>query len=197
MSMRVDRNGKVVVRVPLTVSEEAVNAFIAKHQAWIDKQVARRADHPHFHDGDTVELLGRVVTVASGTRAKLVGETLFLPQNGREEALVSLLRRITRERMKRYLDEMCRIGGFTYTALSVTSARGRWGSCSSKKGISFSFRTAFLPDALVEYLAVHELCHTRQMNHSTKFWSEVRRILPDYAARRAALKRYHWAMDCL
>jgi len=73
--------------------------------------------------------------------------------------------------------------------ISIRAQRSRWGSCSSKKTLSFNVRLALLPIELVEYVVVHEVCHLREMNHSPAFWKLVETAIPDYRKRRAALQR--------
>lgn len=197
MSLSVSREGKVVVRAPYAVSEKHISDFVTRHQRWLQKRLSQHAAVPTFADGEKIPICGVEYTIATGKSTKLAGDILYLPLEGREKALISLLRRITRARMKEQLARICADHGLSYTKLTVTSARGRWGSCSAKRHISFTFRTAFLPDALAEYLAAHELCHTLHMDHSKAFWREVERIVPDYASRRRELKQYLWAMNCL
>ena len=87
--------------------------------------------------------------------------------------------------------------GFTFGTVRISSARGRWGSCSQKGTISYSFRTAFLSQYEAEYIAVHELCHTRHMNHSAVFWAEVAKILPDYLQIRKGIREKGVVMQWL
>lgn len=198
MSLSVTREGKAVVRAPRSVSMAQIRRFVSRHETWLKRHMAERSTPaPTFCDGERIPVCGIVCTIATGARARIDKTTLYLPAEGREEALISLLRYITRLRMTEELNAICQRCGLSYTGLSVTAARGRWGSCSSKKRISFTFRTAFLPKPLAEYLAAHELCHTLHMNHSEAFWRDVSRIVPDYAKRRKALKDYLWAMKCL
>ncbi len=197
LTLKLDEAGNAVVLAPLNVSAKRIEEFVSEHLSWIQKKQAEYAALPRFCDGDTIELCGKMLTICSGTRAKVEKNLLILPEEGRSKALIGLLKRITRARMAEFLLELCRSYGFSYEKMRVTAARGRWGSCSAKGTISFSFRTAFLPDALARYLAVHELCHTRHLDHSAAFWDEVGSILPDWKIRRHALKQYLWAMRCL
>ncbi len=68
--------------------------------------------------------------------------------------------------------------GFRYNSVKITSAKTRWGSCTSKQHLNFSYRLIMTPRDCIDYVIIHELCHLRQMNHSTKFWKEVAAIMP-------------------
>ncbi|MEO1592637.1 MAG: SprT family zinc-dependent metalloprotease [Cyanobacteria bacterium J06632_22] len=72
---------------------------------------------------------------------------------------------------------------------SVRGQKTRWASCSSRKDISLNYKLLFLPPDLVEYVLVHELCHTIHMNHSKRFWALVEEKQPGHAPRRKALKK--------
>ncbi|MDL2222470.1 M48 family metallopeptidase [Bacteroidales bacterium OttesenSCG-928-M11] len=81
--------------------------------------------------------------------------------------------------------------GFEYASLSVRGSRTRWGSCSSKKSINLSFFLMILPEHLIEYVILHELCHTVEMNHSPAFWSLLDSHLKrDSRELRRELKNY-------
>lgn len=78
--------------------------------------------------------------------------------------------------------------GVAPTGLHITSARTRFGSCSGKNALSFSWRLMLYPPEAIDYVVVHELCHIRHHDHSPRFWAEVAKYLPDYPARQALLK---------
>ena len=78
-----------------------------------------------------------------------------------------------------------------YTKVKITSAKTRFGSCSSKGIISFSYRLMLYPQEAREYVVVHELAHLKEMNHSKRFYAIVEKYLPDYKARKAKLKMPH------
>lgn len=91
-------------------------------------------------------------------------------------------------RRLRYLSDTY---GMSFESIRYGNQRGRWGSCSSQGTISLNVGLMSLPLELVDYVLVHELCHTKHMNHSAEFWQLVEVCLPDYRERRKALKDKH------
>ncbi len=78
--------------------------------------------------------------------------------------------------------------GVTYTRIGITDAKGRFGSCSAKGSINYSWRLMRYPEAAWDYVVVHELCHLLHFDHSQAFWQTVAHYLPDYKARASLLK---------
>ena len=89
-----------------------------------------------------------------------------------------------KDKTKEYADLM----GLKYSNIKITSARHRFGSCSSKGNICFSYMLMLYPEEAREYVIVHELSHLVHMNHSSAFYSTVARVLPDWKVRRNLLK---------
>ena len=78
---------------------------------------------------------------------------------------------------------------FKYNRVAIRDQKSRWGSCSSKLNLNFNYRVGLLPEYLMDYVIVHELCHLAEMNHGAKFWELVSEVIPDYNARREGLKK--------
>ncbi|TAN58608.1 M48 family peptidase [Patescibacteria group bacterium] len=78
--------------------------------------------------------------------------------------------------------------GFQFNKIYIKNQKTRWGSCSKKGNLNFNFKIALLPQRLADYIAVHELCHLGEFNHSRKFWNLVAKTIPDYSEMRNELK---------
>jgi predicted metal-dependent hydrolase len=83
----------------------------------------------------------------------------------------SVLRRQAKEYLPEELERLSKTHGFTYREVKIRKSKTRWGSCSSKGTINLSFYLMLLPQHLIEYVLLHELCHTVEMNHSIAFWT--------------------------
>lgn len=101
------------------------------------------------------------------------------------------LKRQATRRLTPQLERLSSAHGFSYGSVSFRKQQSRWGSCSTKGTISLNLKLLFLPPLLVRYIMVHELCHTRHMNHSRLFWEEVSKIDPDYGSHDREM-RHAW-----
>lgn len=135
------------------------------------------------------ELTGRVV----GTFVE-VTVPAHMPAESQEvqhyikEVSLKALRTQAKAYLTRQLQNLAGKHGFGYESVRFSNAGTRWGSCSSSGTISLNIWLMQLPFELIDYVIIHELCHTEQMNHSPAFWMLVENILPDYKTRRRALK---------
>ncbi|MEK7164970.1 MAG: M48 family metallopeptidase [Patescibacteria group bacterium] len=80
---------------------------------------------------------------------------------------------------------------FSYNHVASKAHKSRWGSCSRLKNLNFNCKIIFLPEALVDYIVVHELCHLQELNHGKNFWHLVGQAMPDWKIRRQALRKIH------
>ena len=104
-----------------------------------------------------------------------------------EEEFQTLVRRAL-EVIPKVVARFALVVGVTYGRITIRNQRTRWGSCSTKGNLNFNCLLLRVPQDVLEYVVVHELCHRKEMNHSPKFWAEVERVLPNYAESKRWLK---------
>ena len=114
-------------------------------------------------------------------------------KNARESALtdemIAKLKKDARRVLKAKAEYYSSLMGLKFGRITVTGAKTRFGSCSSKGNLSFSYRLMLYPEAAVDYVVVHELAHLVEMNHSPRFYKIVESVLPDYKKRKKLLKK--------
>lgn len=117
-------------------------------------------------------------------RQRLHREAFPEPSPEEREQLIERARRILPERVRFYSARM----GVQPAYVHITSAKTRFGSCNTKRGICFSWRLMRYPAEAIDYVVVHELAHLLHMDHSAAFYAAVAAVLPDYRERRALLR---------
>lgn len=186
--------------LPRRISEKHVAPFIAKNRAWIEQtQKQMAALYP------PEELLpGRLHLAATnqqwqleyleGKRARVadVNDTLMIYSQDDEDAQKALQRWLNRRAeaiLIPWLDEISGETGLTFKRAVIRAQKSRWGSYSSSGTISLNRALLFMPPETVRYLFIHELCHTREMNHSPRYWALVEGLMPDYQQHEKVLNK--------
>ena len=199
LSISVDSFGKLTVRAPMRCGQERIFAFLREKEAWIRKKQAEKASFaPSLPtedlDGYTLLILGREYKISLIDGAKIGLNTdvgvLYLPKKNTQARLVRWLKENAKRILTAVTAQTAQRMGTSYRAVTITSARSRWGSCSYDNAVRYSFRLLFAPKEVVEYVTVHELTHTKHKNHSKAFWDEVAKYCPDWKEKRNWLKKH-------
>jgi predicted metal-dependent hydrolase len=173
LRIAVHPDGRVVVTKPARMPMRAVEKWVTAREAWVEdirakfQKSSERFEKKH---GTPIEL-----------------PKLRRGSAGYKEA-VQNARALARGRLAHFN----RTYDFTCGSISIRNQKTRWGSCSARGSLSFNYRIALIPPELADYLVVHELCHTKEHNHSVRFWAQVARTIPDYAQKRNELHRYRF-----
>lgn len=197
MSVRVYPGGRVEVVVPPGVPPTTVQRFVGSHSQWIARRVEDlSAVGAPVSPGPPTEIqvpaIGRTFPVhyehtrSTSIRPELFDDgvlKIFGPIHD-ESAIATALREwlsdLAYDELGAQLKTVARELGLNFSRIQVRRQRTRWGSCSATGTISLNVCLMFLEPAVVRYLFVHELCHTRHMNHSPRFWALVEHYEPDY-----------------
>lgn len=197
LAVRVFQTGRVEIVVPLRTSRGAVERFVARHRPWIERKRAEALDRTPMCEPfppQTVELPGcgeswHVHLAAGAGRARLACSPGLITlvgdaRNGR--VVRQLLRRWLIARASSVLgaelERSARELGFSYERVIVRRQRTRWGSCSARGTVSLNCCLLFQRPEVVRYLLIHELVHTRHLNHSRRFWQCVADHCPEHRA---------------
>lgn len=203
LAVRVFPHGLVEVVVPPRTAQRHVDEFVRSQAAWIAdarRQLARSQPLPGLDPPAAVPLPavgeswqvryvagpGRLTAhgAVRGGRLVLAGPA---DPDWHRRALRDWLKERARQALLPWLATVSREAGLHYAAATVRRQRSRWGSCSADRRISLNCALLFLDPPLVRYLFVHELCHTRHLNHSAAFWRLVGRLEPDFRHLEAQL----------
>ena len=191
------RDGVVIV-VPRYFDPSKIPAIVAEKKEWIKRAVQKVQNNSAYLSAPpvlpekiflrSVQQEYSVVTEYHSHRRNILSVnensiTLSLNTNAKKAGFM-LLRKWSQEKAKEillpWLQRVSEVHELPYCSAVVRSQRTRWGSCSAKKNINLNRLLIFLPPHLVEYLFIHELCHTAEMNHSKRYWELVHKHCPEY-----------------
>ncbi len=149
----------VLVRAPMRLSVRDIDRFVEQHGPWIDIQLEKQRNR----------------AIAAPPAALSKGEI---------DTMIRIARELLPERV-RYFGSLM---GLEPSGIRITGARTRFGSCSGRNSLCFSYRLMLYPPEAVDLVVVHELAHIRHKNHGRDFYACIAAVLPDYKARQRLLK---------
>ena len=189
------------VRAPLKAKKADIDRFVASKESWIrthlERASARLAKRAEFTlgYGSRIILFGGEYPIAASqvSGVKFDGTCVYVPPcldtAQIKRAVVRLYRGIARDALTERAEYFAGLMDVTPAAIKINGAKSRWGSCSGKNSINFSWRLVMADEDIVDYIVIHELAHIIEHNHSPRFWSIVGSILPDYKDKRRNLKQ--------
>ncbi len=164
LSLEMQPDGTLLARAPYLMPESVIRSFVRQN-------------------GDRIEAWKKKLDAAE-KKAEASG----LPDRFTKEDLRRLAKdakRVIPERVRHYAEQ----SGISYGRITIRAQRTRWGSCSAKGNLNFNCLLMLTPQAVIDSVVVHELCHRRHMDHSAAFYNEVRRICAEYDRWNRWLKK--------
>lgn len=160
-TLSVFRDGRVRVTLPLRGNSLRVEQLIRSHADWVLKKLESYKGLPP-------------------PRAPLRGHARDYKKR----------KEVARTFVKERLEHFNKHYNFSFGRIAIKNMNTRWGSCSGKKNLNFHYKILDLSPQGADYLIVHELCHTKEMNHKPAFWDLVGETIPHYRKVRAELKHF-------
>lgn len=192
VSITVSADNKVTLRCPIGYSRERAERFLIEKSDWIEEAVKRNERKLNLNADifsyEKVFVGGQKLPLYNGCKKKEITESGVFVKSLKD--LKKLYTDCFEENLKNRLQEVSAQTGLKFNSVQIKSYKSRWGSCDGGNNISFNYRIFMLPDYILYYIIVHELCHTVQHNHSQRFWQLVEKFVPDYKKVKKDLRGY-------
>ncbi|MDX5360340.1 MAG: M48 family metallopeptidase [Alphaproteobacteria bacterium] len=193
--MRLDARGVPVLTAPPGIGARRIQSFLDTHRDWLISQMAAQPAPVPFRPGAEVPVLGipRLIRHDGqrGRPAELVEDAILVrgPAESIGGRVARLLREVARDRLGAAAREHAAALDAPLSEIRLADPKSRWGSCSSRGVVSFSWRLVLAPVPVLDYVAAHEVAHLHEMNHGPRFWELVERRVPDWKRQRNWLRR--------
>ncbi|WP_280749193.1 SprT family zinc-dependent metalloprotease [Parabacteroides sp. PF5-9] len=201
------KNGAVTATMPVGGSEQTMHEFIEKNRLKLQTILQKAPVVRNLDETTTLQTATFRLSIQRGQQSKASITlhdgllTVICPQHIRfeeervQEWLREVLKNVFRREAKRVLPErLSRLAQqyrFSYSGVRINSSQTRWGSCSTRRSINLSLYLMQLPWHLIDYVLLHELCHTVEMNHSERFWQLMDQVTDGKAKQlRKELKAF-------
>jgi predicted metal-dependent hydrolase len=191
----VEGDGEVRVTLPRKAPARAAAEAVRELAPWIERRrrALRRAAAEVSRAPGTVPYLGRELSLQAQPGRERVhrrGDVLLVPAGDPRPALERWYRRQARAEIAPRLDAAVARAGTRYSGLTIRAQKTRWASCSSTGAMSFNWRLLLAPEAVLDYVVEHEVCHIEIMDHSPRFWALLESRVPDWREHSRWLRRY-------
>ena len=197
-------DGKVSLSTPHFAKTYQINAFLKEKEPWLRHRLSEVQLGVKVTFGTVVPFMGRDLLVERyvGRSIKLSDDKILVPEKSRKPAvqirvfLKQYAHQLLSKRATFYAEKL----GSSYSKLTLRDTRSRWGSCSDRGALMFSWRLIMTPPEVLNYVAAHEVAHLRHLDHSDYFWTDVENLFGDYKKQQRWLRengrklhRYHFS----
>ncbi len=207
----IDLDSGFTVKAPANLSKAEVAANLQRKTNWIitslDKmnEVIRNETRKEFVSGEkflykgkryrlkVVQVNEEIVPSLTFTHSKFIAHVpASIPELDYPRIIQPLFIDFYRQKAEKVLNQRAKKYLVYFevkpSLIKVQSLKNKWGNCSKTNQLRFNWRVVMAKTSIIDYVVVHELCHTKHKNHSKAFWNEVQKILPDYEGRKEWLR---------
>ncbi|MGL4107790.1 M48 family metallopeptidase [Clostridium sp. LP20] len=204
LSISVELDGVVQVVAPIGLPKGKIEEVLKSKESWILKRI-KEVESKEKLNVDEVMYLGQIykvkVLVQRFSKVDFVvfHEGVFLvnvrDENNVIKALESWFREMTEKTIKDKVQKYKHYFIERPKEIIIKEQKRRWGSCSYDNKLLFNWRLSMATEDALEYVVVHEMCHMVHKNHSTEYWREVERVLPNYKESHNWLKEKGYLLN--
>jgi len=195
LKLRFDaQKGAALLTLPPGVAERKALQFAEKHHDWIKEQFDISPNAVRLTPGAVIPLRGEELQITHRPQSTPLihqeNNKLIIggPESGFETRLQNWLRKQARHDILHGVDALAPLLGQKPHHVTIRDTKSRWGSCSSRKTLSFSWRLIMASPKILTYVVAHEMAHLVEMNHSPAFWVIVAKLDPNWKTSRRWLK---------
>lgn len=200
LTLRIEPGARSLrMSVPKGIAQEEIDLFLRRHEGWLANRISRLPPPSGLAEGGEIPIAGIPHRIRRTGKPRDITEIAHM--NGEAVILVGGAPEHLGRRLAEYLKKRARGEleaavarhaaeiGKPVAGIKVRDTKSRWGSCTSKGRLSFSWRIAMAPEFVMDYLAAHEVAHLAEMNHGPRFWALCKALCPDTDRAKTWLKR--------
>ncbi len=198
IALIVSADATVIVRAPMRTDLDYIEKLVFQKRFWIAKKKKQALKNSglvkakNFVDGEDFLYLGKNYKLKITDCDKInLTDNLYFPKKYLSDSRTKMIEWYKEKALEKIIERVnfySQITNWKFKSISITNAKKRWGSCGPTGSLNFSWRLIMAPVSVIDYVAVHELAHIPEKNHSSRFWEKVKAIFSDYKNQRKWLK---------
>ena len=205
------KGGKVRVLAPMRLAEQYINDLVKEKSQWLQLKITEQLNHVeglsvreyqtgeyYYYQGERYALL---IEQANTGNVSIIDNTIVIQLKNLSSDSAELGLKVKKSLHAWYLKEakqllsnrfevQCKYTKLSAASLKIRYYKSRWGSCDAKQRINLNWLLVMAPVEVIDYVIVHELCHTIHLNHSSRYWQLVSQLYPNFKQAKAWLKEH-------
>lgn len=218
VALQITPDARLIVRAPKYTPDFIIKIAVHKRREWVEKNQKKmrermsRVEKKQFQNNEELLYLGEKYKLCSLSETEFSEEIrkdfqkdplffdgekffLLLQVSNPQKIFADWYKKRAEEIIIPRVKELASKYNFSYNKIRLTNARTRWGSCSGRRNVSFSWRLIMAPEPVLDYVIFHELSHLREQNHGENFWFLVEKMCPSYKEYKKWLKNNGHTLD--
>lgn len=199
ITIKIDENGNVIIFCPKNLSNNNVSRIVEAKKQWIiktqQKLLGTKKVYKDYYLYKKIFILGQSLEIKKEEKFLIIGNNqLKIIRNDIKTTLKNWLISKSEYIVKR-IESLAKIYQFSYKTITIISAKKKWGGCDKNHNIRLNFKMLCLPKEYIDYICIHELSHTKHLNHSKNFYREIQKILPNYKNLQKGIKGWSFVLE--